>query len=311
MAMLQAVLRRPAPDADFTSRSRFLSIGLALGALGVGLIMVASIGNLIAVDEVGEAGTRLRSILAWTFGVTTIGLAALKIGIATVLMGIIVRLWMRVESVKVALTSLRKDVEPQLHTGDINTEYGAGIATAAVPPPLPIHRIARVLWLPMLVMGAMAVAAGLVLSLVQVGTEDAGDFTRLSAYVQGLQFMGEGLVLSGISFLLGTILASLRTGGGEVQEALGVTVKTLKMPLSAKIFVALMAMGMMLSIVQFVLYIVAADASSPAAWFAWLGPLRELALGLLLAGIVLSLYTIGTVLGFQFGRIRELIVEGN
>ena len=309
MAMLQAVLRRPAPDADFTSRSRFQSTGFALGAVGVGLIMVASIGNLIAVDEVGEAGTRLRSILAWTFGVTTVGLAALKIGITAVPMGIIARLWMRVESVKVALMTLRKDVDPQLHTGDIDTEYGAGIATATVPPPLPIHRMARVLWLPMLVMGAMAVAAGLVLALIQVGTEDARDFTR--AHTQGLQFMGEGLVLSGISFLLGTILASLRTGGGEVQEALGVTVKTLKMPLSAKIFVALMAMGMMLSIAQFVLYIVAADASSPAAWFAWLGPLRELALGLLLSGIVLALYTIGTVLGFQFGRIRELIVEGN
>ena len=123
--------------------------------------------------------------------------------------------------------------------------------------------------------------------------------------------MGEGLVLSGISFLLGTILASLRTGGAEVQQSLDVTVKTLKMPTTAKLFVALMAMGMMLSIVQLVLYVVAAGADSPAAWFAWLGPLRELAFGLLLSGIVLALYTIGTVLGFQFGRIRELISEGN
>ena len=171
--------------------------------------------------------------------------------------------------------------------------------------------MARVLWLPMLIMGAMAVAIGAVLAFIQVGIDDGRDFIRLSAYTQGLQFMGEGLVLSGISFLLGTILASLRSGGGEVQEALGVTVKTLKMPLSAKVFVALMAMGMMLSIVQFVLYIIAAEVDSPAAWFAWLGPLRELALGLLLAGIVLAPYTVGTVLGFQFSRLRELVVEGN
>lgn len=311
MAALQAVFNRPAADADYTSRSRFRSTGVLIGLIGVMLIVAAGIGNLVAVGEVGEEGTRLRSTLAWTFGITTLGLVSLKLGIATVLMGIIVRLWMRVESVKTALLTLRKDVEPQLRTGDINTEYGAGVATASVPAPLLIHRMARVLWLPMLVMGAMAVMIGTVLSFIQVGTEDSTDFVRLGAWTQGVQFMGEGLVLSGISFLLGTILASLRSGGGEVQQALGVTVKTLKMPLSAKIFIALMAMGMMLSIVQFVLYLVAAEVDSPAAWFAWLGPLRELALGLLLSGIVLALYTIGTVLGFQFSRLRELVVEGN
>ena len=111
--------------------------------------------------------------------------------------------------------------------------------------------------------------------------------------------------------MLGTILASLRSGGGEVQESLGVTVKTLKMPASAKLFVLLMMMGMMLSIVQFVLYIVATGVDNPGTWFTWLGPLRELSLGLLLSGIVLALYTIGTVLGFQFTRIRELVTEGN
>jgi hypothetical protein len=50
------------------------------------------------------------------------GLAALKFGIAVVLMGIIVRLSMRVESVKTALITLRKDVEPQRHTGDLKTD---------------------------------------------------------------------------------------------------------------------------------------------------------------------------------------------
>jgi hypothetical protein len=59
-----------------------------------------------------------------------------------------------------------------------------------VPAPLPIHRIARVLWLSMVVMGLMAVVVGLVLSFIQVGTEDARDLTRLSTYTQGLQFMG-------------------------------------------------------------------------------------------------------------------------
>ena len=311
MAALRAVVQRPAPDADFTSSSSFRSAGLLFGLIGLGLIAVALIGNLAAVGEVGEEGTQLREILAWTFGITTMGLVLLKFGIATVLMGIIVRLWMRVESVKVALATLRPEVEPRIQTGDISTDYGPAVASASVPAPLPIHRMARVLWLPMLVIGVMAVAIGLVLSLVQSGTTNNADFVDLGAYVQGLQFMGEGLVLSGISFLLGTILASLRSGGGEMQESLGVTVKTLKMPTSAKLFVLLMMMGMMLSIAQFVLYIVVANVDDPVAWFAWLGPLRELALGLLLSGIVLALYTIGTVLGFQFSRIRELVTEGN
>lgn len=311
MAFLQAVLQRPATNADFTSSSRFRTAGLIIGLIGLMVIAVAFIGNLIAVGEVGQEGTQLREILAWTFGVTTIGLAMLKFGIATVLMGIIVRLWMRVESVKTALATLRPDVEPRIQAGEITTDYGPAVASASVPAPLPIHRMARALWLPMLAMGVMAVALGLVLSLIQSGTTDSADFRDLGAYVQGLQFLGEGLVLSGISFLLGTILASLRSGGGEVQESLGVTVKTLKMPTSAKLFVLLMMMGMMLSIAQFVLYIVATNADNPGTWFAWLGPLREVALGLLLSGIVLALYTIGTVLGFQFTRIRELVTEGN
>jgi hypothetical protein len=311
MATLRAVLQRPAPDADFTSSSGFRTAGLITSVMGLAAITVALIGNLVALGEIGEEGTALREILAWTFGATTIGLAMLKLGIATVLIGIIVRLWMRVESVKTALATLRANVEPEIRTGDLTTDYGPAVASASVPAPLPIHRMARVLWLPMLLMGMMAVAIGFVLSLIQSGTADSTDFRDLGAYVQGLQFMGEGLVLSGISFLLGTILASLRSGGGEVQESLGVTVKTLKMPASAKLFILLMMMGMTLSIVQFVLYIVAIGVDNPGIWFTWLGPLRELSLGLLLSGIVLALYTIGTVLGFQFTRIHELVTEGN
>ena len=119
-------------------------------------------------------------------------------------------------------------------------------------------------------------------------------------------------MLAGISFLLGTILSSLREGGGAVQESLGLTVKTLKMPVTAKAFVGLMMLGMMLAVLQFVLYlVVAAGVDNPTAWFAWLGPLREFALGALLAGIVLALVTIGNVLGFQFDRIKEIVATGN
>ncbi|MFQ5382475.1 MAG: hypothetical protein ACE5EF_12770, partial [Dehalococcoidia bacterium] len=131
------------------------------------------------------------------------------------------------------------------------------------------------------------------------------------AWTQGLQFLGEAMVLAGISFLLGSILAKLRSGGGEVQESLGLPVKTLKMPWSAKVFIVLMMAGMGLGIAQFALYLVTTAVDSPAAWYAWLGPMRELSLGLLLSGIVFALYTIGTVLRFQFNRVREIIQVGS
>jgi hypothetical protein len=82
------------------------------------------------------------------------------------------------------------------------------------------------------------------------------------------------------------------------------------MPTSAKFFLVLMFSGLMLGIAQFILYGVAAYADDPATWFAWLAPLREFSLGLLLSGIVLALFTIGTVLGFQHWRIREIIETG-
>jgi hypothetical protein len=168
------------------------------------------------------------------------------------------------------------------------------------------------MWAPMLAMGVMLVYAGLLLSFAAAANVAADPALASSqqAWVQGVQFLGEGLLLSGISFLLGTILASLRSGGGEVQESLGLTVKTLKLPLTAKLFVGLMALGLMAAMVQFVLYIPAAYVDDPSTWFAFLGPLREFALGALLSGIVLALYTIGTVLGFQFERIKQIIVSG-
>lgn len=86
------------------------------------------------------------------------------------------------------------------------------------------------------------------------------------------------------------------------------------MPALAKGFVALMIMGLMLGMVQFALYVYVATLSNEAtiaAFFAWLGPLREVSLGLILSSIVLALATIGTkVLPFQFWRIQELIRNG-
>ena len=165
-------------------------------------------------------------------------------------------------------------------------------------------------------MGAMGVGVGLVLSFFEADAANTGDtstFQTLRALVPGIEFLGEGLLLAGISFLLGNILGALRQGGGEVQESVGAGVKTLNMPLTAQLFVDLMALGMMIEMVQFGFYVYVATLDNVAtidAYLTWLGPLREAGLGILLAGIVLALGTIGNVLGFQFHRTRELITTG-
>lgn len=301
--------RRPAPTVALEAPSRFPVVGIALGLGGLAAVLVALVGNVAAA---GDGGVERAETLAWTFGLATAGVATLKLGIATILMGVLVRLWLRVDSVKAALPALRPAAEPEsaVRSGPIVTPYGPAVSSSAAPEPLPIHRLARRLWGPMLVMGAMLVAAGLALSFLQAGTSTAEDFLALGAWVQGLQFLGEALLLAGISFLLGSILAALRSGGGEVQEDLGLRVKTLTMPRSAKLFVGLMMLGVVAAMTQFVLYAVAASLDDPSTWFAFLAPLREFALGILLSGIVLALATIGTVLAFQFARIREIVVTG-
>jgi hypothetical protein len=300
------VLKRPAADADAAAPSGFRSVGIALGLLGLTAAVVALVANATAASDLNP------STLAWTFGLAVAGFAAAKLGIAVTLMGILKRLWLRVDSVKAALPRLKAAAEPDpdVRYGDIETPFGRATASPRALEPLPIHRMAQRLWAPMVAMGPMLVAGGFAFAIVQSRTANAADYNTFGAWAQGLQFLGEGLLLAGISFLLGTILASLRGGGGEVQESLGLTVKTLKMPVTAKLFVGLMAIGLIAAMLQFVLYVPAAYVDDPSAWFAFLGPLRDFALGALLSGIVLALYTIGTVLGFQFDRIKQIIVSG-
>lgn len=318
--MARTLTFRPAPGADYTARSKFRSVGLLLALVGLSAAAVVLIAGLVAgglSDDANEATTVAR-IGAWTFGLTPLAFAAVKVAIAVILSGILVRIWMRVDSVKSALPDLTPrstDDAGPVKAGAIKSPYGAATVSAAAPAPLLIHRIAKALWAPMLAMGAMTVAAGFVVSLVQTAKEvaDPALATQLSAWVAGLQFLGEGFLLSGISFLLGTILFALRTGGGEVQESLGAPVKTLNMPATAKLFVALMAVGMMVEMFQFVVYLITTTFSDPttvSSYFAWLGPVREAGLGLLLSGIVLALATIAKALGFQFWRIKELIATG-
>jgi hypothetical protein len=312
MANPFTTLTRPAPGSDYRAPSPHRKTGLIIGAVGLLLAMVTLIANLVAGGQVEEAG----GILAWSFGLTTTGFGTVKFAIGVILVGILVRIHYRWDSMKEALPRIKAAGDgSKLPLGPIDTEFGPAMVTDRAPVSLKIHTMARRMWGPMLGMGAMFVVAGFVVSLVwstNAGT-DPLTATRTAAWTQGLQFLGEGFLLSGISFLLGSILGLIRDGGAEVQESLGLSVKLLDMPATAKAFVGLMMAGLMISITQFGFYVYAAanvTTSNIAANSAWLGPFRELGLGLLLAGIVLALATIGTALAFQAGRVRDIIATG-
>lgn len=316
MAITPGTLLRPPLTADFRSTSTQRVVGLRLIAVGLMVAMAAFISSIVQASRDGTAAS-IAAQAAWTFGVATVALGVLKTGIAVILWGIVRRIWVRAESIKAALPQLMPSgIDRTLKEGTIDTPYGPAVVTRQGPPPLLVHRMSFALWAPMLLMGAMGVVAGLVLSIVEAGTANSGNtsaFNTLRALVPGILFFGEALLLAGISFLLGSILGSIRQGGGEVQESVGAHVKTLKMPLTAKLFVAMMMMGMMIEMLQLAFYLYAATLDNPKTldvWLTWLGPLREAGLGILLSGIVLALGAIGKVLSFQFSRIQELIAVG-
>ena len=313
------VLKRPGPEADHRAPSRYRPAGFVIALIGLMLAMVTFALNIVGGSLKGGASPESadfidgEQILAVSWGLNTTAFAIIKIAIAVILVGIIARLWMRVDSVKAALSVLKPYSDAPIGSGQIETEFGPATASATAPKPLRLHTMAKRMWAPMILMGGMAVFAGLVVSFAWASRIPEGTQQAAVAWTQGLQFLGEGLILGGVAFLLATILAGLRQGGGEVQESLGVTVHTLVMPKTAKAFVVLMMFGVMLSVAQFVLYIAAATVDGGAtfaSWLAWLGPTRELALGLILAGITLALVTIGNVLAFQFNRIRVIAATG-
>ena len=318
MATYTGTVTRPATGSGTRARS-LRKTGLMLGAIGFGIAALSLLASINAgsLTSSGAASDQVASSVVLAFGLAVAGFATIKFGIGLILLGIVRRLWVRVETVKASLPALivKRDASPSpIPIGEGESPYGPVSTTRDAPPVLRIHRMAQLLWAPMLVMGAMLVAIGLVVDIVAAAnTGAAGTATSGFAWAQGLLFLGETALLAGISFLLGTILGAIRSGGGEVQRSVGVSVRTLQMPTTAKIFLGLMVAGVMVGMVQFVGYAIVAlsgDSAATAQAFAALGPLREFGLGLLLAGIVLALATIANVLGFQFSRITEIITSG-
>lgn len=203
--------------------------------------------------------------------------------------------------------------------------------------------MARLMWLPMLAMGLMAVGIGLVASFVAgidiadffggEGPETLRTGKAIGAWAGGTIFLGMGFILSSITMVLVNIIRTLRDTGRDVQQAVGARQLTqLRKPLAGHAIPHVMMMGLMLVIAAFVVGIVQASliADVPPAGFAdpaqlqgesladfgaaqataqWVGPLRLLGLALIFVSIVLALRTIIRAITFQAQRVQELRAE--
>lgn len=203
----------------------------------------------------------------------------------------------------------------------IHPHFAVERTNHALGPNLP-QRIGRWLWAPMLGMGLMAFPIGLGVGIVRAAlVADGGDpalVAGLGQFGPAAMFIGFASAFAAISFAIARILGELRSGGGRVQESAGRMVETLRMPLTAKAFLGLMAMGMMLILAGVVGHIIvgAAIVSGDAAllaqgesWAIWLEAVRRVGVVTYLVAIALGLATIVEVLRFQAIRLRELPTE--
>ena len=144
----------------------------------------------------------------------------------------------------------------------------------------------------------------------------------------GVIFLGMGFLFGGITFALGTILGTLRQGGGEVQLVLGRQPQRTADALaqSGSVFPQMLG-GLTVLSANFVLMSIVlankpdnafagfngqvassrlSDFASLQSWETWIEPLRFVGVAIMLAGITLFLYAIIIVLRFQMTRIREM-----
>lgn len=180
------------------------------------------------------------------------------------------------------------------------------------------QRMGRRLWGPMWVMAIMAFPAALVIGIVRAVAVSEGQakssIAALGHTTTGIMFIGFTAVFAAISFAIARILGEFRKGGGEVQELVGSEVRTLKMPLTAKVFMVGMAMGIMALLVASIIHLViAGQVASGVVSLAQaetaainLEAVRRVGVAVYLVAIAFGLATITRVLRFQAIRIREL-----
>ena len=218
-----------------------------------------------------------------------------------------------------------------------------------------IQSMSSKMWAPFLIMGFMIVAAALIIGIVnssiaadyfafskvtREAAETGSTLATQKAFIEStkiwmpaLKFFGVGTLLGGITFILATILGTLRVGGGGVQAAIGVEVRMPKPPVTAMLFPMVMAMGMMLLIAALIISIPTAilaygywnhsiaNELNPAvegsellrqlgtinAIKLWLAPFKFVGMATLFTGIGLALATIVQVLRWQSNRLWNIL----
>ena len=196
---------------------------------------------------------------------------------------------------------------------DFSTETTAKAPDRIVPP-----KVGSVLWAPMFVMSLMGFAVGFILAIVKANLIATGgnplDIAAVSQYQPAAMFFGFASVFAAISFAIAKILGEFRVGGGSVQEAASTSVKTLKMPTTAKVFIGIMVMAMMIILAAVVLHVIAGvtiagggvSAIDIEQWTIWLEAARRFGVILYLFSILLGLASIIQVIRYQSFRIRQV-----
>ncbi len=217
-----------------------------------------------------------------------------------------------------------------------------------------MQSMANRMWAPMVIMGLMILVISLIIGFFLSGYAasyfenskevreaatrgsaiaiDQARIHSIMVWLPGFKFLGLGLMLGGITFLLATILGNLRVAGGKIQRALGADQIVIKKPMTGNLFPMLMMMGMMVLMTTFGISVwlgsvtydywnnSIATVLNPAAagsgllsdlaliksTLAWLVPLKFVGMALLFSGIALALLTIVSALRFQAARLTEL-----
>ena len=206
-----------------------------------------------------------------------------------------------------------------------HTDFKVEVSRKALGRNLP-QRVGAALWAPMLAMAIMAFPLALTLGAIQSHlVYDHSRAATAAALGQGATaaiFLGFATVYAAVAFAIARILGELRTGGGSVQEVARRAVHTLKMPLTGKIFLGLMMMGMMVLLFTAIAHAVLAGTLYTAInngdagtitliqrWATWLGGLQIVGIVTYILSISFGLATIVNVLRFQTVRISELPSE--
>jgi hypothetical protein len=73
---------RPVPGTDYRARSRFRTVGLTLGFVGVALALATLVNGIAAGVLAGRSGEEVTvgRLAAWSFGLATTAFGTIKFG---------------------------------------------------------------------------------------------------------------------------------------------------------------------------------------------------------------------------------------